>query len=98
MQVNHLRRHLRRGGSSHRIVEHLAGAVFAATAVARDAGVVLQHFKVGHAFTHGALDVAVRDSMAQADDHGGRSSELADSLQECESFSFVKTYGFCGFS
>lgn len=93
-----MRRLLGRAGGGHRVVEDLAGAVLAATAVAGDAGVVLQHLEVGDALTHGALYIAVGNSVAQANDHGGSNSELTASLQECESFSFVKTYESAGFS
>jgi hypothetical protein len=60
----------RRAAPAARGVEDLPRALQAAAAVARNRRVVLQRFEVGHnTLPGGALDVAVRDAVAQADDH-----------------------------
>ena len=57
--------------------KHVARAILAAGAVARDAGFVLQLVEIVRARLHRPLDVAVGDAVAEADDHGARSKLTA---------------------
>src|SRR5688572_21754780 len=68
-------------GGGAGLLEDLMRTVVAGTAMAGDAGFVLQHVEAGDAFAHGVLDIAVGNAAANADDHGGTTWISATSLQ-----------------
>jgi hypothetical protein len=52
------------------LVEHHLRAVQAVAAVGSDACQILQQLEIADAFADNAVDVAVRDSVAEANNHG----------------------------
>ncbi len=65
----------------HRGIKHLACAVMAAAAARRHPSVVQQQVKTMRASAHCMLDVAVRNPVAEADDHGAVQAMAKSGLQ-----------------